>query len=88
MKPNFIDTAWAGVIPSLYAKKFDIVMSAMSYTKERLERVAFSIPYAEASQAMLIRSAEGGEPVLVKREAIIAAAQRAADALWTRARAQ
>jgi polar amino acid transport system substrate-binding protein len=61
VKPNFIDTAWAGVIPSLYAKKFDIIMSAMSYTKERLERVAFSIPYAEASQAMLIRSADGAK---------------------------
>jgi polar amino acid transport system substrate-binding protein len=61
VKPNFIDTAWAGVIPSLYAKKFDIIMSAMSYTKERLERVAFSIPYAEASQAMLIRSADNAK---------------------------
>ncbi|MFM9888332.1 MAG: amidohydrolase family protein [Burkholderiales bacterium] len=30
---------------------------------------------------------EGGEPVLVKREAIIAAAQHAADALWARAKA-
>jgi len=60
VKPNFIDTAWAGVIPSLYAKKFDIIMSSMSYTKERLERVAFSIPYAEASQAMLIRAGDSG----------------------------
>ena len=60
VKPNFIDTAWAGVIPSLYAKKFDIIMSSMSYTKERLERVAFSIPYAEASQAMLIRAGDTG----------------------------
>src|SRR6266478_5662529 len=25
VKPDFIDTAWAGVIPSLYAKKFDEV---------------------------------------------------------------
>jgi polar amino acid transport system substrate-binding protein len=58
VKPNFIDTAWAGVIPSLYAKKFDVVMSSMSYTKERLERVAFTIPYAEASQALLIRAAD------------------------------
>jgi polar amino acid transport system substrate-binding protein len=46
------------VIPSLYAKKFDIIMSSMSYTKERLERVAFTIPYAEASQALLIRAAD------------------------------
>ena len=60
VKPNFIDTAWAGVIPSLYAKKFDVVMSSMSYTKERLERVAFSVPYAEASQAMLVRAADAG----------------------------
>ena len=60
VKPNFIDTAWAGVIPSLYAKKFDIIMSSMSYTKERLERVAFSIPYAEASQAMLVRAGDAG----------------------------
>jgi polar amino acid transport system substrate-binding protein len=60
VKPNFVDTAWAGVIPSLYAKKFDLIMSAMSYTKERIERVAFSIPYAEASQALLIRAADAG----------------------------
>jgi len=60
VKPNFIDTAWAGVIPSLYAKKFDIIMTSMSYTKERLERVAFTIPYAEASQAMLVRAGDAG----------------------------
>ena len=30
VKPHLIDTAWAGVIPSLYAKKFDIIMSGMS----------------------------------------------------------
>jgi polar amino acid transport system substrate-binding protein len=58
VKPNFIDTAWAGVIPSLYAKKFDIIMSAMSYTAERVKRVGFSIPYAEASQALLIRAGD------------------------------
>lgn len=61
VKPTFVDTAWAGVIPSLYAKKFDVVMSSMSYTKERLERVAFSIPYAEASQALLVRAADVGK---------------------------
>ncbi len=58
VKATFIDTAWAGVIPSLYAKKFDVVMSSMSYTKERLERVAFSVPYAEASQALLVRAGD------------------------------
>jgi polar amino acid transport system substrate-binding protein len=58
IKPEFVDTAWAGVIPSLYAKKFDLIMSSMSYTAERVKRVAFSIPYAEASQALLVRAAD------------------------------
>lgn len=58
--PEFIDTQWSGVIPALYAGRFDIIMSSMSYTKARLERVAFSIPYAEAGQALLIRSRDAG----------------------------
>ena len=55
--PEFIDTQWSGVIPALYAGRFDMVPT-MSYTKERLERVLFSIPYADASQALLIRAAD------------------------------
>jgi polar amino acid transport system substrate-binding protein len=57
VKPLFIDTQWSGVIPALYAARFDMVPT-MSYTKERLERVLFSIPYADASQALLIRAAD------------------------------
>lgn len=54
--PEFIDTQWSGVIPALYAGRFDIIMSSMSYTRARLERVAFSNPYAEAGQSLLIRT--------------------------------
>jgi polar amino acid transport system substrate-binding protein len=61
VKPVFVDTAWAGVIPSLYAKKFDVIMSSLSYTKERIERVAFTIPYTEASQALLVRAADAAK---------------------------
>ena len=57
VKPVFTDTQWSGVIPALYAGRFDVVPT-MSYTKERLERVRFSIPYADASQALLIRAAD------------------------------
>jgi polar amino acid transport system substrate-binding protein len=57
VKADFIDTQWSGVIPALYAGRFEMVPT-MSYTKERLERVLFSIPYADASQALLIRSAD------------------------------
>lgn len=57
VKANFIDTQWSGVIPALYASRFDMIPT-MSYTKERLERVRFSIPYADASQALLVRAAD------------------------------
>ena len=57
VKPTFIDTQWSGVIPALYAGRFDMI-PGLSYTKERLERVLFSIPYADASQALLIRSGD------------------------------
>lgn len=56
VRPVFVDTAWAGVIGSLYAKRFDMIGGGMGYTRERMERVAFSLPYAEASQAVLVRA--------------------------------
>ena len=51
-----VDTAWAGVIPSLYSKKFDMIWSAMSITTARKEAVSFSSPYA-ADQAIWITAA-------------------------------
>jgi polar amino acid transport system substrate-binding protein len=55
VKANFMDAQWSGVVPALYAGRFEMVPT-MSYTKERLEKVLFSIPYADASQALLIRA--------------------------------
>jgi polar amino acid transport system substrate-binding protein len=57
VKPAFMDAQWSGIIPALQAGRFDAVPT-MSYTKERLERVLFSIPYADASQALLIRASD------------------------------
>ncbi len=47
VKAELIDTNWAGVVPSLYANKFDIIISAMTGTPERAERVLFTQPYGE-----------------------------------------
>ena len=55
-KAQFIDTAWSGIIPALYAKKFDCIISAMTITKERAEKVLFSMPYADASNMILLRA--------------------------------
>jgi len=56
--PEMIGTEWASIIATLYAGRFDIIMSGMTYTKERAARVIFSIPYVDVSFAMLIRSAD------------------------------
>lgn len=61
VRPEMIDTAWSGIIPALYAGRFDIIMSQMTYTKERLDKVGFAIPYVEASLAMLVRAGDAGK---------------------------
>jgi len=42
---EFVIQAWDGMIPGLLARKFDLIMSSMSITAERAERVLFSEPY-------------------------------------------
>jgi polar amino acid transport system substrate-binding protein len=61
VRPEMIDTAWSGIIPALYAGRFDIIMSQMTYTKERIDKVGFAIPYVEASLAMLVRAGDAGK---------------------------
>lgn len=58
VKAEIIDTAWAGIIPALYAGKFDCIVSAMTITKERAEKVLFSMPYADATNVILLRADE------------------------------
>ncbi|MFT7004955.1 MAG: polar amino acid transport system substrate-binding protein [Sulfurimonas sp.] len=45
--------AWDGLIPSLKTKKIDIIISSMTITDERKKSIEFSIPYAQASLAIL-----------------------------------
>ncbi len=58
VKAQLVDTAWNGIIPALYAGKFDCIVSAMTITKERAEKVLFSMPYADASNVILLRADE------------------------------
>lgn len=56
VKAEMIDTNWAGVIPSMYAGKFDIIVSAMTATPERAARVLFTQPYGEATFYFLTKA--------------------------------
>ena len=56
VKVKFVDTEWAGIIPALLGKKFDCIISGMTITSERSQKVGFSQPYAEATSVVLIRA--------------------------------
>lgn len=58
VKAKFVDTEWSGIIPALYTKKFDAILSGMTITGDRAQKVLFSQPYAEASNVVLIRATD------------------------------
>jgi ABC-type amino acid transport substrate-binding protein len=49
VKLEMVETPWPGIIPALLSKRFDMIMSGMTATKERAEKVDFSTPYGDAS---------------------------------------
>ena len=51
-KADFIDTRFSSLITGLEAKKFDLVMSALYITKERLEKVDM-VPYYMTTEALI-----------------------------------
>jgi len=46
---------WDGIIPSLKAKKIDIVASGMSITDERRKQVNFTVPYWKIKQVLVAK---------------------------------
>ena len=47
---------WDGIIPSLLAKKIDLICSGMSISEERKARVTFSDPYWSTKKYILVRN--------------------------------
>ena len=42
---EFVCQEWDGMIPSLLANKFDLIVASMSITEQRREKIDFSVPY-------------------------------------------
>ncbi len=47
---------WDGLIPALLAGEIDLIIAGMSPTSERAQTVAFSDPYFQSEQVMVVRA--------------------------------
>ncbi|MBD3233492.1 MAG: transporter substrate-binding domain-containing protein [candidate division Zixibacteria bacterium] len=56
IEPEFIVTPFDGIIPGLLEHKYDVIISAMTITPQRAQRVTFSNPYYWASQSIAVRA--------------------------------
>jgi len=56
----FSNMKFMALIPALQSGKIDLVITGMSVTEERRQRVAFSTSYYENAQRMLVRHPSGG----------------------------
>lgn len=55
MKVEFTDVAWETIFAGLLAKKYDVIISGVTITDERKEKMNFSDPYFEAGQVIMVR---------------------------------
>jgi len=55
------DTAWDGIFAGLTAKKYDIIISAVTINADRMKTMDFSIPYIENWQAIVVK--KGNAPI-------------------------
>jgi polar amino acid transport system substrate-binding protein len=61
VKQSIVDTPFEGIQSGedLNARKCDIAAAAMTITPERQEKIAFSSPYFDANQALLVKKDSG-----------------------------
>jgi polar amino acid transport system substrate-binding protein len=63
VKQSIVDTPFEGIQSGedLNARKCDIAAAAMTITPERQQKIAFSAPYFDANQALLVKKGSGIE---------------------------
>jgi polar amino acid transport system substrate-binding protein len=66
---EFKQAAWDGIFPAMQAGEFDMLADGVTVTAERALIVAFSTPYVEVNQYLLVRVAETRTPEQMKADA-------------------
>lgn len=61
MKPDFVDTRFASLIPGLRSDKFDMIASALYMTAARAEIIDY-VPYATTGGALIVRKSDAFSP--------------------------
>jgi ABC-type amino acid transport substrate-binding protein len=54
VKPNYVPTPWDTIIGGLLTKKYDIILSSMSITEERKQKVDFTDPYYHTGAQLFV----------------------------------
>lgn len=58
VKTEFTNTEWSGILASLGAGKYDVILNQVGITEERKKVFDFSIPYTISSVQLIIRKDE------------------------------
>ena len=69
---EWVEVAWDGIIPALMTKKFDVIVSSMSITEERMKTIAFSDKYYNTPAVIVTPKGSGidGSPASVSGKII------------------
>jgi polar amino acid transport system substrate-binding protein len=67
--PDYKQAAWDGIFPAMAANEYDVLADGVTYTEERAQTVAFSIPYVTVGQVLLTRANETRDVETFKSDA-------------------
>ncbi|GHV47496.1 basic amino acid ABC transporter substrate-binding protein [Clostridia bacterium] len=60
LRVEYENTAWDGIFAGLDADKYDVIMSAVTISPERVLKYEFSTPYIENWQCLIVRKGDTG----------------------------